>query len=80
MVCGMEMCGGMLVLGVVAAADMTADQANAQVHPAIPGLQAILAANGAGRNFLDLAEVRAALLLAERLQRSHGVCHLPVVF
>lgn len=50
---------GVLVLRVVAAAHIPAHQAQAQVHPAIARLQAILAALRTGGNLPDLVQVRA---------------------
>jgi hypothetical protein len=43
-----EMLGGMLILRIVAAADMTTDETDTQMHPCIPDSQTILAAIGAG--------------------------------
>jgi hypothetical protein len=45
---------GMLVLGVVAAADVPARKAETQVNPAIPHRQAFFAALAARANFLNL--------------------------
>ena len=42
-----EMLGGMLILRIVAAADMTTDETETQMHPGITYFQAILAAIGA---------------------------------
>ncbi len=39
-----EMLGGVLVLGIVAAADMTTDETDTQMHPGIPDFQTILTA------------------------------------
>ena len=47
-----EMFGSMLIFGGVAAADVAADETDAQMNPAIAHLQALLAAIGAGRNSL----------------------------
>lgn len=49
----MEMFGGMLVLGLIAAADMTADAAEAQMKPCIAQLQTFLAAQRTGLYVLD---------------------------
>jgi sulfur relay (sulfurtransferase) DsrC/TusE family protein len=43
---GMEMLGGVLVLGIVAATDMTAYQADAQMYPAVAHAKAFFAAFG----------------------------------
>lgn len=51
--------GGMLVLGVITAAHVPAHQTQAQVHPFIPGLQAVLTPLRAGRDITDLILVRA---------------------
>ena len=49
----MEMFGGMLVFGLIAAADMTADAAEAQMKPGIALPQTFLAAQRAGRHVAD---------------------------
>jgi hypothetical protein len=49
---------GVLVLGGVAAADVSAGQAETKVDPAITHLEAILAALGAGPNGANLVHVR----------------------
>jgi hypothetical protein len=51
--------GGMLVLGIIAAANVTADQANAQVHPGIADLQALVTALAAGFDLPGLFQVAA---------------------
>src|SRR5262245_23564856 len=56
-----EMLGGVLVLGLVTAADMAAGAADAQVKPGIALLQAFLAAQRAGRHVLDAAEMGTAV-------------------
>ena len=43
----MEMLGGVLILRIVAAADMPTFEADAQVHPGVADFQAILAPVGA---------------------------------
>ena len=53
----MEMLGGVLVLGRIAAADMAAGQAQAQMDPGIAGLDAIFADMLGSLSNLDLAEV-----------------------
>ena len=45
-----EMLGGMLILRIIAAANMPAFKTEAQVHPRIPYSQTILTAIGAGCN------------------------------
>jgi hypothetical protein len=57
---GVEMLGRMLVLRIVAAADMAAAPADPEMHPLIAHLQAFLAAKRAGRDRLDLGEMPAA--------------------
>jgi len=52
---------GMLVRGVIAAADMPAGQANAQVDPLAVDFQAILTARRAGVDVFDLTEVTASV-------------------
>ena len=54
----MEMPGSMLILRGVAAANMPADKALAQVYPGIANFQAILAAISTRRHFSNLVEVR----------------------
>ena len=51
--------GGVLVWLAVAAADVTAGHAKSQVHPGAAHLQAVLAAIGAGRDFVNLVEMAA---------------------
>ena len=46
----MEVFGGVLVLGRVAAADMPTLEADAQMHPGIANFQAILTSIRAGRD------------------------------
>jgi transcription elongation factor GreA len=55
--------GGVLAFGVVAATDVPAALAHAQVHPLHPELQALLAAGDLNRRIeeLDRADVRAGL-------------------
>src|SRR4051812_26636115 len=55
----MEMLGGVLVLGVVAAADVATGPAKAQVHPGVAHLQAFLATVGAGAVGLDRPQMAA---------------------
>jgi hypothetical protein len=61
MLAGVEVPGGVPVLGIVTATYVTADQAQAQMDPRIPDLQAVLAAPGAGRDVPDLSPVGAFL-------------------
>src|ERR1700733_7754296 len=56
---GVEVLGGMPVLGIIAAADVAAGPAQAQVHPGVAGLQAFLAPIGVAAVGLDLRKVRA---------------------
>jgi hypothetical protein len=55
---GMEVLGGVLVLGRIATTHVAADQALAQVHPRLAHLQALLAPFGAWLDVVDLVEVR----------------------
>jgi hypothetical protein len=55
------MFGGVLVLGGIAAADVTASEAQAQVDPSIAHLQALFAAFGVGFYLVNLIEVGASL-------------------
>src|SRR5438552_18200058 len=50
-----------LVLGGVATADVAARQAEPEMHPPVPGRQALRAALRAGRNRPDLLDVRTGL-------------------
>jgi hypothetical protein len=54
----MEMFGGVLVFGRVAAADMAARQTQAQMHPFIAALQTFLTPCAGWRNILNLIEMR----------------------
>jgi len=54
-----EMFGGVFVLRGVAAAYVTARQAQPQVHPAVSHFQAFLAAFGVRLNIVDLVHVSA---------------------
>jgi len=54
-----KMCGRVLVLGAVAAAHMPAGHAEAQVHPLVADLKAILTTVPASRDFVDLIEMFA---------------------
>src|SRR6267143_2566485 len=56
---GVEMLGRVLVLGRVAAADVTAAHAEAQVHPDIAHRKALLAALRAGRDGLHALQMLA---------------------
>ena len=55
--CLMKMFRGMPVGRIVAAADMAAGPADAQVNPARPGLQAFLAPVCVGRDVLNLVDM-----------------------
>ena len=48
MIRGVEVFGGVLVLGIITAANMPAFETDTQVDPCISDFQAILAAVGAG--------------------------------
>jgi len=61
MVGRVEMFCGMFVLRGIAAANMPAFQANAQVNPAITGLQTILTSLCAGRDIMNMVKVRTLL-------------------
>jgi hypothetical protein len=58
-VSGVEVAGGVLVLGGIAAPDVPALKADAQVYPSIPYLQAIFAALRARGDFSYLVKVCA---------------------
>jgi hypothetical protein len=55
------MLGRVLVFRIVAAADVAAGQAHAQVHPAVAGLQAFFAAVGIALAGGDVVEVCAVV-------------------
>lgn len=52
-----EMAGGVLVLGVITAADVSTNQANAQVYPLVADFETILTALCAGRHLTNLVNV-----------------------
>ena len=54
-----EVLGGVLVWRRVAAPDMTAGQADAQMNPPVAGLQTVFATIGARRHFMDHIKMRA---------------------
>jgi hypothetical protein len=58
---GVEMSGGMLILRIVTAADMTTDEADTQVDPGITRFQTIFAAIGARCDLTYLVEVATGL-------------------
>jgi hypothetical protein len=56
-----EMLTGMLIFGIVAAADMATDQAQAQMHPGVAHLQTFLASfRCSGGHILNLGHVLAS--------------------
>ena len=59
MTCFMEVPGGVFILGRIAAANMPADQAEAQVNPGITGGQAFFTTLRMGLHFLDEVLMRA---------------------
>lgn len=65
-----EVLGSVFVARVVAAADVSAGKAKAQVHPVAPQPQALLAALGRSRrNGSNLGQVRASMGFHELLNR-----------
>ena len=50
-----EVLGGVLVFGGVAAADVAALHAQAEMHPGVAHLQALFAALGLRRHFVNVA-------------------------
>ena len=54
---GVKMLRGVLILGLIAAPDMAANQADAKVHPRVSGLETILAPLSAGRDRADLIQM-----------------------
>ena len=69
MIRGMEVGGGVAPGRVVTATDVAAGHADAQVHPAVPIGQALLAARSAGQHGTYRAQVRAATVLEVDLER-----------
>ena len=59
MMAGAEMLGGVLVLGIVAAADVAAGAAQPKMHPGVAHGKAFLAAGGVGRAGKDELEMTA---------------------
>jgi hypothetical protein len=57
MICGVEVPGGVFVFRIVTAANVAANQTDAQVYPAVAGFQAVRAAGCAGGDGLDLIQV-----------------------
>src|SRR3954469_5331190 len=57
---GVEMLGGVLVGGIIAAPDMAARAADAKVQPYAAGLEALLAAQRARRHLANAGYMRAA--------------------
>jgi hypothetical protein len=55
---GASVFGGVFVPGRIAAADVAAGQAQAQVHPGVAHLQTFFATFGVGFYVVDLVEVR----------------------
>jgi len=60
----MEVLGGVLVLGRVTAANMTADEAFPQMNPGIAHLQALLAAFATGFDLTNFFYMRTSRLCA----------------
>jgi hypothetical protein len=56
-----EMFGGMLILRIVAATDMSTDETDTQVHPGITHFQALLAAIGARCDLSYLVKMTTGL-------------------
>jgi hypothetical protein len=58
---GVEMPGGVRILRIVTATDMSTGETEAQVHPGITRFQAFLASIGARRDVMYLVEVATVL-------------------
>src|SRR5437773_2414767 len=70
---GAEMLGGVLVLGIVAAADVAAGAAQPKMHPGVAHGEAFLAAGGIGRAGQDELEMAAFRCHGDFLDdRDHG--------
>jgi hypothetical protein len=57
----MEMLGGVLIFGGIAATHVAAGEAQAQVHPLVPHLQAFLAAARMRLDVVNLIRMRASV-------------------
>ena len=57
----MEMPGGVLILRIITATDMSTGETEAQVHPAISNFQTVLTSIGARRELTYLVEVATLL-------------------
>ena len=68
----MKMFGDVPVLRVVAAADVTARFAEAQVYPRVQALQTFFASDDARRHVSNLVEVRALVAIILLLSSSGG--------
>ena len=56
----MEMLGGVLVFGGIAAADVAALHAQPEMHPGVTHFQTLFAALGVWRHFVNVAQMRAS--------------------
>src|SRR6266576_569407 len=75
---GVEVLGGMLVGGIVAAADMTAAAADPQMQPLAAALEAFLATKRARRDIADAGDVSATLCHPLSLPYSYPCPTAPV--
>ncbi len=67
----MEVFRGVLILGRIAAANMPAFEAKAQVYPRIPGFQAILTTIRAGRDLVYM--VKMCTLISQYMLLLEGI-------
>src|SRR5882757_2258017 len=74
---GVEVLGGMLVGGIVAAADVTATAADPQMQPLAAALEAFLATKRARRDIADAGDVSAAFCHPRPLPYSAGFAASP---
>src|SRR3977135_1119224 len=74
---GVEVLGGMLVGGIVAAADVTAAAADPQMQPLAAALEAFLATQRARRDIADAGDVSAAFCHPRPLPYSAGFAASP---
>jgi hypothetical protein len=66
----MKMPGGVLVLGLVAAADMPASQTEPQMHPGVPGFQALLAPFGCVRRYFSFGALEVLATFHQNISGS----------
>jgi hypothetical protein len=76
----MEMLRGVLVFGGIAAAHVSADQAQAQVYPCVAHFQAFFAAARVWLDVPNLIHVRACCHALSPLAQSGGISQAPAPY